>query len=133
MMIGVNTDGVDVAQVRTRLATYLSATRPLQGEYFQEPACGRPEALAQTEVILRIFSRLYPEWREENEGDSYFEFNAQRDAAQKLIARLNSAAEVDAMLGGDASPSITAPPAHLEIRPSAMVDRPSPRGGARGR
>lgn len=121
MIVGVNTDGVDVAQVRSRLAAYISATSPVTDGFFSEPACGRPEALAQTETILRIFSRLYPEWREENQADTYFEFRAQRDAATKLVARLDSAAEVDAMLGGDASPSITAASLHPLIWKSAQA------------
>jgi hypothetical protein len=86
-----------------------------------EPACGRPEALAQTEIVLRILSRLYPQWREENETDAYFEFSAQRDAAAKLIARLDGAAEIDAMPGGDASPSITAASLHPLIWKSAQA------------
>ncbi|HMT05936.1 MAG TPA: TIGR02391 family protein [Solirubrobacterales bacterium] len=66
--------------------------------------CGRAKALAWSEKVRPILDRLYPEWREENEEDPYFEFGQERDASSRLIERIKSRAEVEEMLG-PASPA----------------------------
>ena len=57
--------------------------------------------------------KLYPEWRAENPGTNRDEFKPERDAANRLLARLEYLAEVNHRLGGeDRSPRITASSLH---------------------
>jgi len=79
----------------------------------ETPACGRSEAIRQLETVRPILDRLYPDWRADNSPSSNFEFKREHDAAQRLIARLDTRAEVDEMLAAfDSSPSISAAGMH---------------------
>jgi uncharacterized protein (TIGR02391 family) len=60
-----------------------------------------------------ILQRLYPEWRSENAESSIDEFAPERDAARRLLARIDRIAEVSSRLGGvDTSPRISAAALH---------------------
>lgn len=77
------------------------------------PACGRPRAIELVEIVRPILSRLYPEWNTENLGSKSDEFKSERDAARRLLARLDHQQEVNARLGGvDPSPRIAASSLH---------------------
>jgi hypothetical protein len=66
-----------------------------------------------TERVRPILDALYPEWRAENEASDHFEFQAQRDACQRLISQIDSAAEISAMLAGhDSAPRLRASEMH---------------------
>ncbi|MFJ1460835.1 TIGR02391 family protein [Nocardia sp. N2S4-5] len=125
-------DGVDVDWVRQQLEKYVEKTRPVNqssvgdGAIFitpqTAPACGRAEAIELGEITGPILDRLYPQWRSENGTNDYDEFGAERDAAQRLLARLASHAEVTARLGGcDSSPRITAMSLHPIIWQAASA------------
>lgn len=78
--------------------------------------CGREEAIRQLETVKPILERLYPDWRDDNIGRQSFEFAAEHDAAQKLIARLESEDEVSRRLGdAGGGPSLSASALHPAI------------------
>ena len=80
------------------------------------PACGREAAIAHVEKVRPILDRMYPSWREENNEDEYFEFAQERDAAQRLIARIATEDEVLERLGDvDDSPNLSASELHLKV------------------
>jgi hypothetical protein len=115
----VNVDGVDVEWVREQLTGFIDQTRPVNqsGNGFitasSAPACGRPKAIQLVEVIRPILRRLYPEWESENPRSQYDEFESERDASRRLLARLDHLAEVNSRLGGaDNSPRIAASALH---------------------
>lgn len=115
----MDTDGVDLGWVREKLEEFARETEPVNqsGSGFitlnTAPACGRDRALALVETIRPILERLYPEWRSENDLDAYDEFSQERDAAKRLLARLESQEETRSHLGGsDLSPRISAASLH---------------------
>jgi hypothetical protein len=114
----VNVDGVDIDWVIEQLQLFVAETRPINqsGPGFitasSSPECGRDRALELSEVIHPILERLYPEWDYENPTSRNDEFRRERDASKRLIARLNTEAEVRARLGSDLSPRITAASLH---------------------
>ena len=116
-------DGVDLNAVISELETYVAQTSPQNqsgsgpGGVFitasNSPRCGRARALELTERVRPILDALYPEWSDENDTSRYFEFQAQRDASQKLLARIKSRQEVASMLEGlDAAPQLSASAMH---------------------
>jgi hypothetical protein len=114
-----NFDGVDLPAVTSELENYVAATQPKNRSgggvitAMNDPTCGRAEAIQLTERVGPILDALYPRWRDENPGSKYFEFQAERDACQRLRARIASQAEIDAMLAGrDASPQMRANQLH---------------------
>jgi uncharacterized protein (TIGR02391 family) len=120
-------DGVDVTWVKEQLSAYVAKTRAINQSgrnvitMSNKPACGRDEAIALTEVIVPIFDRLYPEWASENPGSKHDEFRSQRDAAKRLLARLESQQEVRDKLGSDVSPRLSAASLHPLIWKSAQA------------
>lgn len=112
-------DSVDLAWVREKLTEFLSETRPVNlsggGLFTMQtgPACGRDRALALAEIVHPILNRLYPNWTTENYTSATDEFHQARDAARRLLARLDVQEEIEAHLGGaDLSPRITAASLH---------------------
>jgi hypothetical protein len=115
--------GIDLEAVKAELSNYVARTAP-QNQSSNEggvvyittssgPACGRGEAIELTERVRPILDRLYPAWREENPPSEDFEFQAQRDACQRLLARIASDEEIGSMLAGfDASPQLSAQQLH---------------------
>jgi len=112
-------DKVDLDVVSGELVKYVSETSPKNqsgsgpGGVFitasNAPACGRARAIELTERVRPILDALYPEWREENDTSSYFEFQSQRDACQKLLARIKSHQDIASLLSGiDAAPQLSA-------------------------
>lgn len=132
MMIGMQTDGVDVDWIRGQLVEYVRRTRPVNqsrsGNGYTSitartaPECGRAEAIDRTETVRPILDRLYPEWRSENDGCKNDEFKSERDACRRLLARLENLEEVERRLGGgDTSPRITAASLHPLIWSAAKA------------
>lgn len=124
----MNLEGVHVEGVRELLVAYVDATTPVNNSgpniisFTSSPRCGRAEALARTEQVLPVLDRLYPEWRRENTESSNFEFKQQRDAAQKLMARLDSRTMVQELLGSaDQSPRISAAALHADVWSAAAA------------
>lgn len=120
--------GVDLDWVRTQLHVFVDETRLVNQSGSglittrRAPACGRDRALALAEVVHPILDRLYPEWMSENATASTDEFRAERDAAKRLLARLDTQAEVEAKLGGgDLSPRLTAASLHPLIWTAAQA------------
>jgi hypothetical protein len=73
------------------------------------------------EVVHPILERLYPEWASENPGNRNDEFRSQRDASKRLLARLETHAEVRLRLGSDLSPRLTAASLHSLIWKAAQA------------
>ncbi|GAB2454038.1 hypothetical protein GCM10027262_78430 [Nocardia tengchongensis] len=118
--------------VREKLETFVATTKPVNqssagnGVAFMTaktlPQCGRPEAIRMAETVRPILAKLYPEWQSENQTSKNDEFKSERDAARKLLARLDSHEEVLARLGGaDTSPRITAAGLHPLIWKAASA------------
>lgn len=112
-------EGVDLAGVKAELQAFVTETKPVNqssGTYItatSRAACGRPRALELSERVLPILSALYPSWKDENEENKHFELGAIHDAAQRLIARIDSHGEVNALLAGhDASPKLAGSQLH---------------------
>ena len=108
-------DGVDVAGVTSELETFVSDAEPKNGSgdgfitTHNYARCGRPKAIQLVERVQPILDRLYPEWREENPADDSFEFAPEHDASQRLLERLRSRADIEAMLGEpDPAPQLDA-------------------------
>lgn len=115
----MNLIGVDIDGVKAEPEKYGSETTPQNGSRdgfitMQNYAtCGRPQALALSERVIPILDRLYPAWRDENPPDEYFEFGSERDAAQRLLARIASNEEISDLLGAaDDSPRLSAGSMH---------------------
>lgn len=115
--------GVDVGWVQGQLRPFIAETRAVNqsssssGATFitarTAPACVRDKALAMSDVVRPILDRLYPEWRSENTGTKNDESLGERDAAKRLLARLDKHAEVAEKLGGaDTSPRLAAGALH---------------------
>lgn len=122
----MNLEGVDVDWVRTRLQEFISETKAVNQSSSgggvsimtarTSPACGRPRAIELGETIRPVLDQLYPDWQAENGTSKNDEFKSERDAAQKLIARLDNHEELKAKLGGsDTSPRITAASLHERV------------------
>ena len=115
--------------VREQLHTFVTETRPANQSSGRlvttrtAPACGRDQAIALAEVIHPILERLYPEWASENSTSTNDEFRRERDAAKRLLARLDTQAEVRSRLGadGDLSPHLTAASLHPLIWRAAQA------------
>jgi hypothetical protein len=114
---------VDLGWVQEQLKTFVAETRAVDqsssgggATYItarNEPACGRDRALSLAEVVRPILDRLYREWRSENTSTKNDEFIAERDAAKRLLARLEQHNEVAEKLGGsETSPRLAAGALH---------------------
>jgi uncharacterized protein (TIGR02391 family) len=115
----LNLRGVDVAGVKAELQQYVEQTTPRNGSgngfitTQSYATCGRPQALALSERVIPILDRLYPKWRDENEPDSNFEFGSERDAAMRLLARIESDEQIsDLFSGQDDAPRLSAGAMH---------------------
>jgi uncharacterized protein (TIGR02391 family) len=123
----VNLDGVDTGWVRQQLETFINETRAINQSSAgfittrSAPQCGRDQALALSEIVHPILERIYPEWASENSASQTDEFRAQRDAAKRLLARLDSYAEVQEKLGADLSPRLSAASLHRLIWKAAQT------------
>jgi uncharacterized protein (TIGR02391 family) len=124
----MDTDGVDVAWVRERLTEFITETRAVNQSggglitARSAPACGRDNALALRERVHPILERLYPEWRAENASSKNDEFRQERDAAKRLLARMDTHADTMRRLGGkDVSPRLTAASLHPLIWSAARA------------
>lgn len=107
----MDTHGINLDWVREQLIEFTSETHFNRG--IGGPACGRAAALGLAEAVQPILDRLYPEWRSENAKNMFDEFRSERDAATKLLARLETRGEITGNLGGnDLSPRITAASLH---------------------
>lgn len=112
-------DGIDRSRIIAELDAHVSATTPknlssgLSITSRCAPGCGRKRAIEMTERVRPILDKLYPDWSDENERDTNFEFAAERDACQRLHARITESDEVAEMLAGyDASPQLSAGQLH---------------------
>ncbi len=112
-------NGVDVAWVREQLTAFVRDTHPenQSSDGFitsqTAPRCGRDRAIELTEIVRPVLQRLYPEWRSENPESNVDEFAPERDAAKRLLARIERSEEVESKLGGsDTSPRISAAELH---------------------
>src|SRR6476620_2414172 len=84
------------------------------------PECGRDRALTLAETVRPILRQLYPEWESENATSQNDEFRAERDAAKRLLARLDSLAETVHRVGSrDVSPRLPAASLHPLIGKAA--------------
>lgn len=115
----VDLNGVDIEWVRQQLTSFVNETRAINQSgngvltSRTAPQCGRPRAIELVEIVRPILRRLYLEWQSENPGSKNDEFKSERDAARRLLARLDHLDEVNARLGGeDESPRITASSLH---------------------
>lgn len=122
-IVGVQLEGVDVEWVQQQLKEFIQHTAPVNQSsvgpgyvslsLLMLPACGRPQALKLAETVRPILTRLYPEWRVENGTSENDEFQQERDASRRLLARLENHTEVMKRLGGgDTSPRIQASGLH---------------------
>lgn len=112
-------DDVDLSAVTGELERFDDAVKPVNqsGDGYITascaPACGRASAIDLSERVLPLLNALYPKWRDENPEDPHFEFGAMRDAAKRLLARIASHGEIEAMLAGhDASPRLAGSQLH---------------------
>ncbi len=112
-------EGVDLEGVKAELQQFVTQTKPVNqssGNFItmtSGAACGRSRALELSERVLPLLSALYPSWKDENEEHVGFEFGAIRDAAQRLIARIDSHGEVNTLLADhDASPRLASSQLH---------------------
>lgn len=107
---------MDIEWVRDELKRFLNETQPAQQPRrtpYVITSCGRPRAIELSEIVRPIFEKLYPQWRAENPGSKTDEFKPERDAARRLLARLEHHAVVNTRLGGeDRSPRIAASSLH---------------------
>lgn len=112
-------NGVDVVWVRQQLTEFIDETKPVNQSgnglitARTAPQCGRSRAIELVEIVRPILRRLYVEWGTENPSSNNDEFKSERDAARRLLARLEHLDEVNARLGGDdQSPRIMASSLH---------------------
>lgn len=123
-----NYEGVDVERVTSELRRYVERTRPknLSGGGLitvrSGPECGRAEAIGLSERVKPILDHLYPGWREENPSRETFEFASERDACQRLLAKLSHDDEIASMLAGvTAGPRLVADQLHDLVWRSASA------------
>ena len=115
----LNLRGVDVDRVKQELGSFVAEAVPrnASGDGYitphNDPACGRQRALALSERVIPILDRLYPEWRDENEKDEYFEFASELDASSRLLSRIESNEEiVELFTEHDEGPQLSASRMH---------------------
>lgn len=116
--------GVNLAGVRAELEGFLAQTTETHtpGSWGSAPACGRDHAIELSERVLPLLSALYPEWKDENDESKYFEFAAMRDASKRLIARIDSYEEVEALIEGqDVSPRLAGSQLHKLVWAAASA------------
>jgi uncharacterized protein (TIGR02391 family) len=120
--------GVEVDRVKAELDAFVGQTTPrnMSGggaiTMRNAPQCGRGQAIVLTERVVPILDRLYPEWRNENATSKNFEFAAERDACQRLLARIASHQEIESLFSGrDSSPRLSAGEMHDLIWRSASA------------
>jgi uncharacterized protein (TIGR02391 family) len=114
--------GVDLERVRNELSTFVLEAEPKNGSgngvitTTSYAKCGRSRAIELAERVRPILDALYPDWRLDNALRKSFEFAQERDAAMRLIARIDSHEEVQQMLGsqGD-SPQLSAAGLHGDV------------------
>ncbi|WP_280376526.1 TIGR02391 family protein [Nocardia wallacei] len=124
-------EGVDVSWVRDQLNNFLANTELIYSskERSMVTRCNRGEAVEMLEIVKPILDRLYPDWTQENpvgtrhrKDDDFEAYPAERDAARRLIVRLDHQAELIAALGGaDTSPQISAAGLHPLIWKAASA------------
>jgi uncharacterized protein (TIGR02391 family) len=121
-------EGIDTDAVRHELVQYVTETEPVNqsSQNFitatSAPRCGRQRAIELTERVRPILDALYPSWADENAPSKNFEFRRQRDACARLIARIDSDAEIAAMLEGyDAAPRLRASEMHALVWSAASA------------
>lgn len=121
-------EGVDLQAVTTELETFVRDAAPENGSgnglitTHNYAKCGRPKAIQLIERVRPILDRLYPEWRDENPADGSFEFAPEHDASQRLLERLRSRTDIDAMLGDpDPAPQLNAGRLHPLVWKAASV------------
>jgi uncharacterized protein Ymh len=123
-----NYEGVDLERVKGELRHYVERTTPKNlssGGLFTSrnaPACGRASAIELTERVRPILDALYPGWRDENPGSDNFEFKSERDACQRLLAKISQGEEISTMLGGvTVGPRLVADQLHELVWQSAAA------------
>jgi hypothetical protein len=125
-------EGVNIPWVREKLQNFLeqTASRYATDEYGHSVlrvGCGRDRFVELMEVTEPILNRLYPAWRQENSDmesheDGFEPYTGVRDAARRLIVRLDMHAELAENLGGtDTSPQISAARLHPLIWQAASA------------
>ncbi|MGV9336534.1 TIGR02391 family protein [Nocardia sp. NPDC003726] len=112
-------EGVDVPWVREQLVKFVDETKAvydMQDNAFV--SCGHGRFIELMEITGPILNRLYPNWAQENHDseptdDDFEPHRGVRDAARRLIVRLDYQAELIKRLGGtDTSPQINASMLH---------------------
>lgn len=115
----MNLAGLDVDQIRRELERFVTEATPQNASSpgvfttYSTPQCGRAKAIELSERVLPILARLYPEWRDENTTSKNFEFSRERDACQRLLGRIASHQEIDALFAAhDDAPNLSAGQMH---------------------
>lgn len=86
---------------------------------FRRAACGSERLIVLQERVRPILDRLYPSWATENLGIAYQEASDEREACQRLIARIESHGEVSGLLAPlDAWPKLAAESLHDYVWPA---------------
>jgi hypothetical protein len=121
-------DDVDISRVQSELEAFVRDAAPRNGSgngYITTqsyPICGRSQALALAERVHPILDHLYPEWRTDNPPDSAFEFSPEHDGCMRLLERIRSHGEIQAMLGSpEAGPQLDAEQLHPLIWQAASA------------
>jgi hypothetical protein len=120
--------GVDLERVRNELDRFVVEAAPENGSgngfitTTSYARCGRLRAIELVERLRPILDALYPDWRGENAPRKNFEFAPERDAAMRLIARIESYEEIQDMLGSQGhSPQLSAAGLHADVWGAAVT------------
>jgi hypothetical protein len=119
-------DQIDRDAIRVELVRFVDETHPVassvSGSMFQRAACGGDRLIELQERVRPILDRLYPGWADEDLGSKYQETSEEREACQRLIARIDSHEEVASLLAPlDAGPSLAADALHELVWRAASV------------
>lgn len=115
--------GVDIPAVKAELQRFVTEAAPENGSgngFFTPRSyakCGRARAVELAERLRALYAVLYPDWRTDNDQSSKnFEFSRERDAAMRLLARIDSFEEITKMLGTTSlAPQMSANALHEKV------------------
>lgn len=115
--------GINTEAVKAELRRFVDEATPqnASGAGFitarSNPKCGRARAIELTERVRALYSVLYPDWQTDNEQSSKnFEFSRERDAAMRLLSRIDAFEEITAMMGATSlAPQMSANSLHEKV------------------
>jgi uncharacterized protein (TIGR02391 family) len=120
---------IDVGAVTAELTRFVDETTPQNASgnglitARSNPKYGRARAIELAERLRALYAVLYPDWQTDNaESSKDFEFSRERDAAMRLLSRIDAYQEITTMLGTTSlAPQMSANSLHEKVWTAAQA------------